>query len=187
MFAYCGVCDNKRSLHDLHLVGSTNYTIFNKAYKMHLTVQESHYNTYYGSRYMSISKPEKCLTIIHDKMDHAKIASPYFASKTKSIDSFMQLPLAMTRMIAHGHGNVKFAHFSLELYPDNSNHIVGSIAKPLRDLEKPPESLSEVLFKYSGSTLLFYVVQKGKEDCIESLGTSLPSIHGRRLPPILHV
>jgi hypothetical protein len=120
-------------------------------------------------------------------MDHAKMASPCFASKTKSTDSFMRLPVAMTRMITHGHGNVKFAHFSLDLYPGDSNHTVGSIAKPLHDLEKPLKSLSGVLFENSGSTLLFAIVKKGKEDCIESLGTSQPSIPRQRLPPILHV
>jgi hypothetical protein len=142
MSARCGVCDNKRSLCDLHPMGSTNYTIFEKAYKTHLVEQEAHCNAYYGSRYMSISKPKKCLTIIHDKMDHAKTASPCFASKTKSTDSFIRLPAAMTGMIAHGHGDVKFAYFSLDLYPGDSNHTISSVAKLLRDLEKPPASSS---------------------------------------------
>ena len=85
---------------------------------------------------MSISKLEKCLTIIHDKMDHAKTASPCFASKTKSTNSFMRLPIAVTGMIVHGHEDVKFAHFSLDLYPSDSNHTIGLVAKLLRDLEK---------------------------------------------------
>jgi hypothetical protein len=187
MFARCSVCDSKRSLHDSHPVGSTNYTIFDKAYKTHLAEREAHRNAYYGSRYMSISKPEKCLIIIHDKMDHAKMALPCFASKTKNADSFMRLPIAVIGMIAHGHGDVKFAHFSLDLYPGDSNHTIGSVAKLLRDLEKPPTSLSGVLFDNSGSTPLFDVVLKGKEVCIDSLGTSQPSIPTWRLPPILHV
>jgi hypothetical protein len=87
---------------------------------------------------MSISHPDKCVTIIHDKMDHAKMASPCFASKNKSIDAFMRLPVAVTGMIAHGHGDGKYAHFSLDLYLCDSSHIVGSVGKLLRDLEKPP-------------------------------------------------
>jgi hypothetical protein len=71
MFARCGVCDNKRSLCDSHLEGLINYTLFDKDYKMHLAEEEAHRNAYYDSRYMSISKSEKCLTIIHVKMDHA--------------------------------------------------------------------------------------------------------------------
>jgi hypothetical protein len=56
-------------------------------------------------------KLEKYLTIIYDKMDHSKTASLCFASKTKSIDMFMQLPVAVIGMIAHGHGEVKFCTF----------------------------------------------------------------------------
>ena len=136
---------------------------------------------------MSISKPDKCLTIIHDKMDHAKTASPCFASKMKSIDSFMQLPIVVTSMIAHGHGDVKFAQFSLDLYLGDSNHIVGSVAKLLHDLEKPPASFSGVLFENSGSTLLFDTILMRKEIYLDSLDTSQPSIPTWKLPPILHV
>jgi hypothetical protein len=44
-----------------------------------------------------------------------------------------------------------------------------------------------VLFKNSGNTPLFDVVLKRKEICLDSLGTSQPSIPARRLPPILHI
>jgi hypothetical protein len=104
---------------------------------------------------MSISHPDKCVTIIHDKMDHAKMASPCFASKNKSIDAFMRLPVAVTGIIAHGHGDEKYAHFSLDLYLCDSNHIVGSVVKLLRDLEKPPACSSRILFENSGATPLF--------------------------------
>jgi hypothetical protein len=90
-------------------------------------------------------------------------------------------------MIVHGHRDVKFAHFFLDLYPGDSNHTVGSIAKLLCDLEKLPASSSGVLFVNSGSISFFDAVLKEKEDCIESLGTSLPLIPRRRLLPILHV
>ena len=99
---------------------------------------------------MSISKLEKCLTIIHDKMDHAKTALPCFISKRKSIDSFMRLPIAMTSMIAHGHRDVKFAHFSLDLYLGDSYHTIDSVAKLLYDLKLPLASSLGVLFKNLG-------------------------------------
>ena len=41
-------------------------------------------------------------------------------------------------LITHGHGDVKYAHYSLNFYVDNANHTVGSFEKLLRDLEKPP-------------------------------------------------
>jgi hypothetical protein len=114
-------------LYDSHVVGSINYTIFDRAYKTHLAEQEAHRNIYYSTWYMFISKPEKCLTIIYDKMDHAKMASPCFASKFKNTDAFIRLPVAVMGMIAHGSGDVKFAHFSLDLYPGDSNHTAGSL------------------------------------------------------------
>ena len=45
-------------------------------------------------------------------------------------------------MIAHGHGDVWYAHYGLDIFPSDSNHTVGSIAKLLRDLELPPKHLS---------------------------------------------
>jgi hypothetical protein len=48
------------------------------------------------------------LCIMHDKMDHSKIASPYFASKTKSLDGYLKLSVSITGMIAHGYGDKKY-------------------------------------------------------------------------------
>jgi hypothetical protein len=50
---------------------------------------------------MSISQLDKYITIIHNMMDHAKTASPSFASKNKSINSFKSHSMAVTGMIAH--------------------------------------------------------------------------------------
>jgi hypothetical protein len=63
---------------------------------------------------MSISQLDKYITIIHNMMDHAKTASPSFASKNKSINSFKSHSMAVTGMIAHGHGDGKYAHFLLD-------------------------------------------------------------------------
>lgn len=41
-------------------------------------------------------------------------------------------------MIAHGRVDVKYAHYALYSYPVESNHIVGSIVKLLRDLDQVP-------------------------------------------------
>jgi hypothetical protein len=83
-------------------------------------------------------EPIKVLTIIHDKVDHSKIGFLHFSHKNKVVDSFMKLLVAMIGMIAHGHGDLRYAHYGLDIYPSDSNHTVGSIAKLLRDLESPP-------------------------------------------------
>jgi hypothetical protein len=91
---------------------------------------------------MFVSNLEKCVTIIHDKMNHAKTTSPCFTSKNKSIDAFMRLSMAVMGMIACGHGDGKFAHFTSDLYPCDSNHTVDSVAKLLYNLQKPLASSS---------------------------------------------
>ena len=41
-------------------------------------------------------------------------------------------------MFAHGHVDVKYAHYGLDFYPGDANHTVGSFPKLLRDLVSQP-------------------------------------------------
>ena len=113
---------------------------------MHIIGQRAHRELYYANRFLSEKQPEKCVTIIYDKMDHSKTSSPHFSHKSKHMDSFMKLLVYVTGMIAHGHGDVRYAHYGLDIFPSDSNHTVGSIAKLLRDLELPPKHSSRELF-----------------------------------------
>jgi hypothetical protein len=45
---------------------------------------------------LSISRPLEVLTVIHDKMDHAKTASPCFANRIKTTDGFFKLHVPVT-------------------------------------------------------------------------------------------
>ena len=110
------------------------------------------------------------LCIMHDKIDHSQTASPCFTLKTKSVDAYLKLPVSVTGMIAHRHGDKKYAHYSLDLYLAHSNCIIGSIARLLRDLERPPKySNPEFLFRGTGMTDLYATVLWGCEDCINSI------------------
>ena len=126
------------------------------------------------------------LTIIHDKMDHSKTAFPHFSHKSKSTDSFMKLPVAVTSMIAHGHGDIRYAHYGLDIFPTDSNHTIGSIAKSLRDLENPPTNSSRQLFSGGRGLVLSEAILEGSEMCLDSL---LPHpqepVTAKPLPPIL--
>ena len=51
---------------------------------------------------------------MHDKMDHAKTAFPVFSHKRKHLDGFIKLLVSMTGMLAHGHGDVRYAHYGLD-------------------------------------------------------------------------
>jgi hypothetical protein len=120
----------------------------------HIDAQRAHRKLYYANHHLSEKEPTKVLTIIHDKMDHSKTAFPHFSHKNKAVDSFMKLPVAVIGTIAHGHGDVRYAHYGLDIYPNDSNHTVGSVAKLLRDLESPLLYSSRWLFVGASSSPL---------------------------------
>jgi hypothetical protein len=121
-------------------------------------------------------------------MDHSKTACPALARKTKALDGFMKLPVKVTAMFAHGHGDGKYAHYSLDFFRSDSNFTIGSIAKLLRDLEEVPAKCSRLLFRGSGSTELYRALLHGSEICIDSLReASLQATEAQPLPPVLHV
>ena len=67
----------------------------------------------------------------------------------------MKLPVSVTGMIAHKHGDVRYSHYGLDIFPHDSNYTIGSMAKLLRDLEGPPKSSSCELFVSRGPQLYF--------------------------------
>jgi hypothetical protein len=81
----------------------------------------------------------------------------------------MKLPVAVTGMIAHGHGDVQYAYYGLDIYPSNLNHTIGSIPKLLRDLESPPLYSTRQLFVGGSSSLLFQALLSGTDICESSL------------------
>ena len=168
-FARCATCDTLQALTRASLVGSITNLKWSRKLDRHLAITRAHRDYYYINRYRSHNFPHECLTVMHDKMDHAKIATCVFSYKSKDLDGLVKLPLSVTHMIAHGHGDVRFAHYGLDLFPHDSNYTIGSIAKLLRDLELPPKSSSRELFVGSRSTNLFKAVLKGAEMCKASL------------------
>jgi hypothetical protein len=123
-----------------------------------------------------------------DKMDHAKTASPVFSQKTKQLDGLMKLLVSIMGMLAHGHGDVFYAHYGLDLFAHDFNYTVGSFARLVRDLGMLPKSLSQRLFDGSRSSPLFAAMLNG----VEMFEASLPPMSRRPrpvtlLPPILNV
>ena len=130
-FVDCGQCDKFKKLWAACIRGLRVADLWTRKQGPHIDAQTSHRKLYYANYSLLKKEPTKVLTIIHDKMDHSKIAFPHFFHKNKATDSLMKLPVAMTIMIVHGHGNVRYTHYSLDIYSSDSNHTVGSIAKLL--------------------------------------------------------
>jgi transposase len=187
-FARCATCDKFNELLKGSIGGSQSAMKWSRRLDKHCITARAHRDVYYINRDSSFNSPHECVTIIHDKMDHAKTASPVFSHKSKELDGLVKLPVSMTGMIVHGHADVRYAHYGLDVFAHDSNYIVGSVAKLLQDLELEPKSSSRELFKNSKSTNLFKVVLEGASMCDASLppwpNTLIPAM---RLPPILNV
>jgi hypothetical protein len=132
--------------------------------------------------------PGECVVIMYNKMDHAKIASYVFSHKMKQLDGLMKLFVSVIGMLAHGHGDVHYAHYGLDFFAHDSNYTTGSFARLLRDLEMPPKSSSRWLFDGSRSSPLFQAVLNGAEMCEGALQPmSKTPCPATPLPPILNV
>ena len=90
-------------------------------------------------------------------------------------------------MIAHGHGDVRYAHYGLDIFPTDSNHTVGSIARLLQDLEAEPKYSSRHLFATNEPIHpLSKVVLEGHEICEKSLPPRPEEVvQPEHLPPTL--
>nr|PNR26858.1 hypothetical protein PHYPA_030339 [Physcomitrium patens] len=187
-FARCGTCDKYKELKKGAIGGSEQAMKWTMKLEKHLGIARAHREYYYAKRYYSQTYPDECVTIMHDKMDHAKTASSVFSHKNKELNALVKLPVSVTGMIAHGHGDVHYAHYGLDIFPHDSNYTIGSMTKLLHDLEEPPKSSSRELFLGFGSTALFCSILKGAEMCKTSLDPQPERLVGATpLPSILNV
>lgn len=90
-------------------------------------------------------------------------------------------------MIAHSYSDVRYAHYSRDFYKANSNNIVGSITKFLRDLECSKPLSTKQLFENTGRSPLFSALLEGKEACMLALGIFGVQSETTRLPPVSNV
>jgi hypothetical protein len=155
---------------------------------LHINSAMVHRELYSANRYRLRFFPSECVTIMHNKMDHTKTALPIFSHKTKQLDGLMKSLISVIGMLAHGHGDVRYAHYGLDIFAHDTNYTVGSFAKLLRNLERPPKSSSCCLFDGSRSNPLFEAVMSGVEMCkaalLPLLGTPCAATP---LSPILNV
>jgi len=121
---------------------------------------------------MSKNFLDKVFTIINDKMDHSKITSLHFCHKSKAIDSLMKFLIVVTSMITRGHGDIRYVHYRLDIFPSNLNHFFGSIARLLKDLESLSKQSTHELFPSTTSFPLINALLKGSEICVDSLPPS---------------
>jgi len=67
--------------------------------------------------------------------------------KNKMVFGLGELPMTLTQMITHGHGDKAFAQYFNELWLNYTNFKIGSLVQLFRSLEKEPIRESWVLFE----------------------------------------
>ncbi len=77
--------------------------------------QKSCWCLYHTLRAEFVQSKEDFLCVIHDKMDHFKIALPWFQMTNKMVSKLGQLLVTLTIMIVHGHGDKIFIQYFNEL------------------------------------------------------------------------
>ena len=116
-FARCGSCDKLKGFRSVAAKETRSWEVWNLQLNAHLASQRAHRDLYYANQYHSIAYPDEVVSIIHDKMDHSKTASPVYSHRNKQIDPYMRLPIAVIGMIVHGYGDYLYAHFGIDIYP----------------------------------------------------------------------
>lgn len=187
-FSRCSKCDMYTTLRNAAPRGSKEQKEWALKFNKHIKAQWAARNVYWSDRIHSIDRPMEFISILHDKMDHSKTALPCLRSRTKDLDGFLKLPISVIGMYAHGHGDTRYAHYTVDVYPNDSNFTIGSLAKLLRDLEEPPKRYTRDLFKENGSNPLYEAILRGKEVCLPSLGEPMDNPRlNQDLPPTLHI
>lgn len=93
-FARCSKYETLKRLQDIYTIGSESYVAHQLNYFKHINLQEAYCNDYYTNRVLSIARLLKVLTVILDKMDHAKTTSSCFTLRIKATGEFFDMNLS---------------------------------------------------------------------------------------------
>jgi hypothetical protein len=115
-------------------------------------------------------------------MDHAKTMLPRLQVCNKMIFGLGQLPITLTRMITHGHGDERYAQCSNELWPNNSNFTIASLLWLLGTLEVALVSQLKLFFEHPLQNSIFAHMLQGKSHCVPELCTPDQIVGFKPLP-----
>ena len=167
--AKCLTCDQLQEFILKSPKGSPEYVEFVKQREEHFAHQQSCRRLYGAWREESKRNPSDILCIIHDKMDTAKIALPRMRVTTKATQGLGQLPMNVTGMVSHGHGDGAYAHYSPHCWLGDSNATISSLARLFRRLEGLSVWESGALLQYPPQNSLFEALLRGKSRCLDLL------------------
>ena len=111
-FSRCSECDFLQDCISRYPRGCDEWATLVNDKTKHINYQNACCRLYHGWSSNSIDSPTEFLCIIHDKMDHTKSAIPRMQRSTKATCGLGQIPISVTRMLTHGHGDGAYAHYS---------------------------------------------------------------------------
>ena len=145
-FSRCSECNFLQDCISRYPRGCDEWATLMNDRTKHINYQNACRRLYHGWSSNSVDSPTEFLCIIHDKMDHTKSAIPRMQRSTKATSRLGQIPISVTGMLTHGHGDGAYAHYSTAFWPEDSNFTISSICRVLRALERPPVKDSKELF-----------------------------------------
>ena len=142
----------------------------------HINDQNACCRLYYGWSSNSVDSHMEFLYIIHNKMDHTKSLIPQMQRSTKATSRLGLIPISVTGMLTHEHGNRSYAYYPTAFWPTDSNFTISSICWVLRALERPPVKDSKELFIAPPQNSFFEALLYGTFRCFVSILSSSANI-----------
>ena len=138
----------------------------------HLQYQSGCRKLYHNWRNEAVVSPIEFICIIHDKMDTQKTTLPRMRVITKGTSGLGKLPMSVTGILAHGHGDGAYAHYGTSFWLRDSNYTISSLCKVLRALEKPLVCEYKLLFPHPLANDFFEALLWEKSSCKASIPPS---------------
>jgi len=109
LFVKCTICESLKDLISKLGKNSNDALEYEVKLRKHILHQELCRNLYHIWRIVLVQLKDEFLCIIHDKMDHVKIALPTLQMCNEMIVGLGQLPITLMGMITYGHGDERYA------------------------------------------------------------------------------
>jgi hypothetical protein len=161
-FSKCSKCTELKEFQCAATRNSMEEKKWQRCFYEHMAYQLSCWKLYYSWRTESDRSPLEVLCIIHDGMDNRKTALPRLRVITKGSSGLGQLPMILTGMLTHGHGDGAYVDFSIDFWPRDSNFTISSLASCIRCLERPAVRNSKALFEERPLSPFFEKLMRGK-------------------------
>jgi hypothetical protein len=136
-FSKCSECMELKEFQCAATRNSAEKKKWQRHFDEHMAHHLSCQKLYYSWRTESDRSPLEVLCIIHDGMDSQKTTLPCLRVITKGSCGLGQLPMTLTSMLTHGHGDGTYANFSTDFWKRDSNFTISSLAHCIRRLERP--------------------------------------------------